>query len=95
MFSIKAKLLELETLPLNHSLRGIQASTWKDHCITFSHDGTYNIYEFNDEGKWKNIVMVNCSHWQTGGLLAAQVDVNARNILTLSRQGNFTCTSFK
>lgn len=69
----------------------------KNHFITFSQDGTYNVYEFNNghESQRKLIVMMKCSHWQTGGLIAAQVDDNARNILTLSNEGNFMCTSFK
>lgn len=89
----KAKFLELETIPLDHNIRKV--SVGKYHCVTSGYDGTYNVYGFDYDGNWKNIVTVNCSHWQTGGLLAAQVDVKVRNILTLSHRGNFMCTSFK
>lgn len=63
--------------------------------MTFGHDGSYIVYEFYGDGEWKQIVTVNCSHWQTGGLMSAQISEDARNILTLSHQGNFMCTSFK
>eukprot|EP00102_Acyrthosiphon_pisum_P019141 XP_016656351.1 PREDICTED: cilia- and flagella-associated protein 43-like [Acyrthosiphon pisum] len=92
---VKEKMLESQTIPLDHQLKSIKTYTNENHCVTFSPDGSYNIYEFDDDGQWKQIIMVNCSHWQSGGLIAAQVDVNAHNILTLSHQGNFMCTSFK
>lgn len=88
-------MLELQAIPLDHQLKYVKAYTMENHCVTFSPDGSYNIYEFDDDGQWKKIVMVNCSHWQSGGLIAAQVNGNACNILTLSHQGNFMCTSFK
>lgn len=88
-------MLELKNISLDHDLRSAQVSSWENHCITFGHDGTYNLYESDGSGQWKKIVVVNCSHWQTGGLMAAQVDVNACNVLTLSHLGNFMCTSFK
>lgn len=94
-FLIKAKVLELKTIQLDHNVRDVKVSAGKNHCVTFSCDGTYILYEFDDNKKWTKVVAVNCSHWQTEGLIAAQVDVKARNILTLSRQGNFMCTSFK
>lgn len=87
--------MELETIPLHHNLRNIQVYAGRNHCITFSNDGTYNLYEYDDDGQWIKIVTVNCSQWETGGLIAAQIDVNASNILTLSHQGDFMCTSFK
>lgn len=82
-------------LRLNHELRNVQVFAGKHHCISFSADGKYNLYEFDDNGHWKTTVTVNCSHWQTGGLVAGMIDTTARNILTLSRRGNFMCTSFK
>lgn len=94
-FTFKEKVLETQTIQLDHQLRSIKTSVSGNHCVTFSPDGSYNIYEFNDGGQWKKMVMVNCSHWKSGGLIAAQADANARNILTLSHQGNFMCTSFK
>jgi len=90
--SVKENVSELEIVPLSHYVKNV--SVGKYHCVTFSYDGTYTFYVLDDEN-WKNIVTVNCSHWQTGGLIAAQVDIKARNILTLSREGNFICTSFK
>ncbi|XP_060871614.1 cilia- and flagella-associated protein 43 isoform X4 [Metopolophium dirhodum] len=92
---VKEKMLESQTIPLDHQLKSIKTYTNENHCVTFSPDGSYNIYEFDDDGQWKQMIMVNCSHWQSGGLIAAQVDVNAHNILTLSHQENFMCTSFK
>jgi hypothetical protein len=94
-FLVKERLLKSETLPLDHNLRSVKTFVGGNYCVTFSCDGTYSLYEFGDGGQWKKIVTVNCSHWQTGGLKAAQVDDNGRNILTLSHQGNFMCTGFK
>lgn len=92
---IKTKVIKLETIPLDHNLRNIRAYSWRNHCITFGDDGTYNLYEYDDVRRWIKIVTVNCSQWETGGLKAAQIDINASNILTLSHQGDFMCTSFK
>ncbi|XP_026806697.1 cilia- and flagella-associated protein 43-like [Rhopalosiphum maidis] len=92
---VKENMLNLQTIPLDHQLKCIKAYTNGNHSITFSPDGSYNIYEFDDDGQWKKMIMVNCSHWQSGGLIAAQIDDNANNILTLSYQGNFISTSFK
>lgn len=92
---IKAKILELNNIQLDHNLRSVKVFSGENHYVTYSFDGTYNLYEFDEERQWKKIITVNCSHWQTGGLIAAQVNVNAQNILTLSHQGNFMCTSFK
>lgn len=88
-------MIESQSISLDHQLKSIKTYTNENHCVTFSPDGSYNIYEFDDDGQWKQIIMVNCSQWQRGGLIAAQIDVNAHNILTLSHQGNFMCTSFK
>lgn len=87
--------MDLKTIQLDHNVRDVKVSPGKNHCVSFSCDGTYNLYEFDDDGNWKKVVAVNCSHWQTEGLIAAQVDVKACNILSLSRKGNFMCTSFK
>ncbi|XP_060835447.1 cilia- and flagella-associated protein 43 isoform X1 [Rhopalosiphum padi] len=92
---VKENMLNLQTIPLDHQLKCIKTYTNGNHSITFSPDGSYNIYEFDDDGQWKKMIMVNCSHWQSGGLIAAQIDDNANNILTLSYQGNFICTSIK
>lgn len=94
-FFDKAIMLELKNIPLDHDLRSVRVSSWENHFITFGYDGKYNLYESDGDGQWKKVVVVNCSHWQTGGLMAAQADVNACNVLTLSRRGNFMCTSFK
>lgn len=94
-FTFKEKVLESQIIQLNHQLRSIKTSRSENHCVTFSPDGSYNIYEFDDDGQWKRMVLVNCSRWQVGGLIATQTDANAQNILTLSHQGNFMCTSFK
>lgn len=80
-------------MPLDRTVRNV--SVRKRHCVAFSYDGTYDLYEFDDNGNWRNIVTVNCSQWQTGGLLAARVGIDARHVLTLCHQGNFMCTSFK
>lgn len=94
-FLVKEKVLNSEILPLDHNLRSVKTFAGENYCVTFSCDGTYNLYKFDDGGQWKKIIMVNCSHWQTGGLKAVQVDDNGCNILTLSLQGNFMCTGFK
>lgn len=88
-------MLDSTHMLLDHNLRGVKVSPGKNHYVTFGHDGSYNLYEFDEDGQWKKIITVACSYWQTGGLRAAQVDVNAQNILTLSHRGNFLCTSFK
>lgn len=77
------------------NLKGFKVFAGRNHCVTFGHDGIYNLYEYNEDGQWIRIVTVNCSHWQTGGLIATQIDVYANNILVLSSEGNFMCTSFK
>lgn len=76
-------------------MRQAEIFAGKYHCVTFSSDGTYNLYKFDNDSVWKKIISVNCSQWLTGGLKAVQVDVFGRNILTLSGQGNFLCTGFK
>ncbi|VVC42480.1 WD40/YVTN repeat-like-containing domain,WD40-repeat-containing domain [Cinara cedri] len=91
---VQAKILKLKDIPLNHLLRQVEVSVGKNHFVTFSYDGTFNLYEFEDNVKWKQIISVNCSRWQTGGLKVVQVDINGRNILTLSVRGNFMCTGF-
>lgn len=95
MFSVQKKILDLEIVLLDHSLRSIKVCASENYCVTFCNDGIYNLYEFDDDRRWNKVVMVNCCHWQTGGLAAARVDSEARNILTLSGEGNFMCTSFK
>lgn len=85
----------MNVIPLYHNRRNVHIETGKNHCISFSDDGSYIIYEFDNKGMWVKIITVNCSHWQNGGLIAAQIDTNARNVLTLTRRGNFLCTSFK
>lgn len=87
--------MDRKTLQLEHNVRNAKVFSERNYRVTFSHDGTYNLYEFHDDGRREKIVTVNCSHWQTGGLEAARVDAGGRNVLTLSRQGNFMCTSFK
>lgn len=92
----KAKVLDCETIKLDHNVRDVKVSSGKNnYCVTFSHDGAYCLYEFYDNGKWNKIVTVSASQWQTGGLKGSQLDGNVRNILTLSHQGHFMCTSFK
>ncbi|VVC45646.1 Hypothetical protein CINCED_3A007876 [Cinara cedri] len=91
---VQAKIVELKDIPLDHMLRQVEVSVGKNNFVTFSYDGIYNLYEFEDNGEWKKIVSVNCSRWQTGGLKFAQVDFNGYNILTLGYQGNFMCTGF-
>jgi len=94
MFFAKEKVLELQTIPLDRQLRSIKTYIWENHCIIFSPNGSYSIYELDDDGQWKIIIIVNCNHWLLG-LKAAEIDENIRNILTLSDQGNFMCTSLK
>ncbi|XP_050530954.1 cilia- and flagella-associated protein 43 isoform X2 [Daktulosphaira vitifoliae] len=88
------KILIEETIPLDHDLRDVNVSVWKKHCITFSYDGTYNLYEFDDDGQWKKIVRASCNHWQTGGIKYAEVNVEAQQILIMCQQGDFMCISF-
>lgn len=95
VYSFQAKVIGLKTVRLDHGVKSVKIFSVKNHCLAFGHDGTYSVYEFDGDGQWKKIVTVNCSQWQTGGLIAAQIDEQASNILTLSYQGNFTCTSFK
>lgn len=93
---IKAKVLDCETIKLDHNVRDVKVSLGRNnYCVTFGHDGAYSLYEFHDNGKWGKIVTVSASQWQTGGLKEAKFDGNVRNILTLSHQGHFMCTSFK
>lgn len=87
-------MLELQTIPLDRQLRSIKTYTWENHSIIFSPNGSYSLYELDDDGQWKKIITVNCSHWLLG-LIGAEIDENIRNILTLSDQGNFMCTSLK
>ncbi|XP_025190964.1 cilia- and flagella-associated protein 43-like [Melanaphis sacchari] len=93
-FYIDDKVIDLQNIPLDRQLRNIKTYVCENHCIIFSPNGTYSLYEFDDDGQWKKIIMVNCSHWFLG-LIAAEFDVNICNILTLSDQGNFVCTSLK
>lgn len=94
MFLVKEKVLELQTILLDHQLKSIKTYICGNHCIMYSPNGSYGLYELDDDGQWKKRALVNCSHWLLG-LKAAEIDVNIRNILTLSDQGNFMCTSLK
>lgn len=94
MFFVKEKVLELQTILLDRQLRNIKTYICENHCIIFSPNGLYSLYELDDDEQWKQIIIVNCSHWLLG-LITAKIDVNIRNILTLSNQGNFMCTSLK
>lgn len=94
-FSIKTKVSGLEAILSDHSRGNVKIYTRENLCVSFSDDGSYNLYEFGGYGGRMKIITVNCSHWQTGGIIAAQIDYNARNILILSRAGNFACTTFK
>jgi len=94
MFFIKEKVLDKQTIPLDRQLRNIKTYIFGDHCIIFSQNGTYSIYELGDDGQWKKMMIVNGSHWLFG-LIAAEIDLNIRNILTLCDHGNFMCTSLK
>lgn len=88
--------MDRETVKLDHNVRDVKVYSGKDnYCVTFGHDGAFSLYAFNDCGKWNKIVTAAVSQWQTGGLKSVRFDGNARNILTLSHQGNFMCTSFK
>lgn len=87
--------MESETILLDHNLRNIQVYTKNNYCISFGDDGSYNLYNFDNGGQWIKIITVNCSQWETRGLITARIDVNASNILTLSHHGDFMCTSFK
>ncbi|XP_050433883.1 cilia- and flagella-associated protein 43 [Adelges cooleyi] len=91
---IKWKILEEEILPLDHDLNDVHLSVWKKHCVTYSWDGTYNLYDFDDNGQWIKIVRASCSDWQTGGLKTVEVDASARNMLVLTKNGDVLCISF-
>jgi len=94
MFFVKTKVLELQTIPLDRQLRSIKTYSLENHCIIFSPNGSFSLYELDDDGQWNKITIVNCSHWLLG-LIATEIDENIRNILTLCDQGNFMCTSLK
>lgn len=94
MFFVQEKVLDLQIIQLDRQLRNIKTYVWENHCVIFSPNGCYSLYKFYDNGQWKKIIMVNCNHCFLG-MIAAEIDINICNILTLSEQGNFVCTSLK